>query len=162
MGRDVCVHFRADAWETPRCGRVRAITDSGNHRTLWWGHRRRRYQGHIDATPRRKPRGGQLSERDKECNTELSRLRAPVERLIAHFKSWRILHTDYRRPYATYTDAFDAARALFFFSISWGFVGWPGGISPPGSHRTVRNSLPLHGSCCPGHQTRGTQLTHCH
>src|SRR5487761_1083648 len=25
-------------------------------------------------------------------------------------------------------------------------VGWPGGISPPGSHRTVLNSLPLHGS----------------
>ncbi len=30
-------------------------------------------------------------------------------------------------------------------------VGWPGGISPPGSHRSVRNSLPLHGSCRPGH-----------
>src|ERR1700678_4436864 len=29
-------------------------------------------------------------------------------------------HTDYRRPYATYHDAFDAARALFFFSITWG------------------------------------------
>ena len=25
-------------------------------------------------------------------------------------------------------------------------VGWPGGISPPGSHRTVRDSLPSHGS----------------
>ncbi|PWU50081.1 carbonate dehydratase [Micromonospora sp. S4605] len=34
-------------------------------------------------------------------------------------------------------------------------VGWPGGISPPGSHRTVRNSLPLHGSCHPDHQKRG-------
>ena len=60
-----------------------------------------------------KPRGGQLRERDKERNTELSRLRAPVERLIAHFQSWRILHADY--------DAFGAARSLFFFSISWGF-----------------------------------------
>jgi hypothetical protein len=29
--------------------------------------------------------------------------------------------TDNRRPYATYRDAFDAARALFFFSITWGF-----------------------------------------
>ena len=76
------------------------------------------YQGCINATPRRKPRGGQLSERDKECNTELSRLRAPIERLIAHFKAWRILHTDYRRPYATYHDAFGACRALFFFSIT--------------------------------------------
>lgn len=79
------------------------------------------YQGHFDATPRRKPRGGQLSERDKECNTELSRLRAPVERLIAHFKSWRILHTDYRRPYATYNDAFDAARALVLLLDQLGF-----------------------------------------
>ena len=26
-------------------------------------------------------------------------------------------------------------------------AGSPGGISPPGSHRSVRNSLPLHGSC---------------
>jgi hypothetical protein len=32
-----------------------------------------------------------------------------------------MLHTDYRRPYSTYDDAFDAACALFFFSITWGF-----------------------------------------
>ena len=31
-------------------------------------------------------------------------------------------------------------------------VGWPGGVSPPGSHRTVRDSLPSHGSCHPDHQ----------
>jgi hypothetical protein len=29
------------------------------------------------------------------------------------------------------------------------------GISAPGSHRSVRNSLPLHGSCRPGHLTAG-------
>jgi hypothetical protein len=40
---------------------------------------------------------------------------------VAHFKNWRILHTDYRRPYSTNRDPFDAARALFFFSITWGF-----------------------------------------
>jgi hypothetical protein len=28
------------------------------------------------------------------------------------------VHTDYRRPYSTYRDAFDAARGLFFFSHS--------------------------------------------
>jgi len=44
-----------------------------------------------------------------------------VERLVAHFKSWRILHTDYRRPYRTYHEAYNAARAFFFFSITWGF-----------------------------------------
>jgi hypothetical protein len=79
------------------------------------------YQGHVDATPRKTPRGGQLDERDKECNAEISALRAPIERVIAHFKSWRILHTDYRRPYHTYREAYNATRGLFFFSISWGF-----------------------------------------
>lgn len=80
------------------------------------------YQGCAGmATPRKTPRGGELSKMDKKCNAELSALRAPVERLVAHFKSWRIFHTDYRRPYSTYRDAYDAARALFFFSINWGF-----------------------------------------
>jgi hypothetical protein len=51
----------------------------------------------------------------------VSALLAPVEKFIAHFKSWRILHTDYRRPYETYRDAYDAACGLYFFSVIWGF-----------------------------------------
>jgi hypothetical protein len=39
-------------------------------------------------------------------------------------------------------------------------VGWPGGISPPGSHRSVRDSLPSHGSYHPGHQNEWTHR-HC-
>lgn len=73
------------------------------------------------ATPRKKPKHGELSKRDKECNAQISALRAPVERLVAHFKNWRIFHTDYRRPYDTYRDAYDAGRGLFFFSINYGF-----------------------------------------
>jgi len=73
------------------------------------------------ATPRKTPPGGELSKRDKANNAEVSALRAPIERLVAHFKSWRMFHTDYRRPYRTYRDAFDATRGLFFFSITWGF-----------------------------------------
>ncbi|MCA1694740.1 MAG: transposase [Actinobacteria bacterium] len=79
------------------------------------------YQGCGLITPRKTPPGGELSRGDKENNAVISALRAPVERLVAHFKSWRILHTDYRRPYHTYRDAYDAARGLFFFSITWGF-----------------------------------------
>lgn len=79
------------------------------------------YQGTDCATPVKKPRGGQLSRMQKKCNTNLSKLRAPIERLVAHFKAWRILHTDYRRPYNTYRQAYDAARGLFFFSLDWGF-----------------------------------------
>ncbi|WP_239313626.1 transposase [Frankia sp. Cj3] len=82
----------------------------------------RGYQGCSGmVTPRKRPHGGELGEMDKKCNADLSALRAPVERVVAHFKSWRILHTDYRRPYHTYHDAYDATRGLFFFSISWDF-----------------------------------------
>lgn len=79
------------------------------------------YQGCDLITPRKTPPGGELSKGDKANNAVISKLRAPVERLVAHFKSWRIFHTDYRRPYRTYCDAYDAARGLFFFSITWGF-----------------------------------------
>lgn len=79
------------------------------------------YQGCDLVTPRKTPPGGELSKGDKANNAVISALRAPVERLVAHFKSWRIFHTDYRRPYRTYRDAYDAARGLFFFSITWGF-----------------------------------------
>lgn len=76
------------------------------------------YQGTGMATPRKTPPRGALGKRDKECNAELSALRAPIERLVAHVKSWRIFHTDYRRPHRTYRDAYDATRALFFFSVT--------------------------------------------
>lgn len=79
------------------------------------------YQGTGLATPRKKPKGGELSKRDKENNAVLSALRAPIERVVAHFKNWKILHTDYRRPYSTYRDTYDAARGLFFFSITGDF-----------------------------------------
>ena len=79
------------------------------------------YQGCGMVTPRKKPAGGELLPWEKEFNADVSSLRAPVERLVAHFKSWRIFHTDYRRPYRTYRGAYDAARGLFFFSVTWGF-----------------------------------------
>jgi hypothetical protein len=79
------------------------------------------YQGRDMVTPRKAPPGGTLSTGDQENNAVISSLRAAVERLVAHFKTWRIFHTDYRRPYETYKQTYDAARALFFFSISWGF-----------------------------------------
>jgi len=80
------------------------------------------YQGCDGVvSPRKTPPGGELSKGDKANNAVISKLRSPIERLIAHFKSWRIFHVDYRRPYRTYRDAYDAARGLFFFSITWGF-----------------------------------------
>jgi hypothetical protein len=75
------------------------------------------FQGSGYATPRKKPKKGELSATDKQENANISRLRAPVERAVAHLKAWRILHTDYRRPLKTYRTSFRAALGLFFFRI---------------------------------------------
>ncbi len=79
------------------------------------------YQGAALFTPTKKPQWRKLNKGEKNANATLSALRAPVERVVSHFKNWRISHTDYRRPYATYRETFDAARALFFFSINGSF-----------------------------------------
>ncbi|PPI66602.1 transposase, partial [Rathayibacter rathayi] len=39
-----------------------------------------------------------------------------IERTIASIKTWRIFHTDYRRPLRTFRDAFNAVRGLIFFT----------------------------------------------
>lgn len=79
------------------------------------------YQGTDMITPTKKPSWRELSEGERAANASISALRAPVERVVSHVKNWRILHTDYRRPYTTYRQTYNAARALFFFSIKWGF-----------------------------------------
>jgi DDE superfamily endonuclease/Helix-turn-helix of DDE superfamily endonuclease len=79
------------------------------------------YQGCGMTSPQKKPQHRKLTGYEKQYNRQVSSLRAPVERLVAHFKNWKIFHTDYRRPYETYRDAYEAGRALFFFSATWGF-----------------------------------------
>ena len=56
------------------------------------------YIGRGMITPHKKPPNGELSETAKEENKSVNRIRQAVERTIAHIKSWRILHTDYRHP----------------------------------------------------------------
>lgn len=77
------------------------------------------YVGTDLVTPRKKPQGGDLSIGDKDCNKEINGLRAAVERGIAHVKTWRIFHTDYRRPLRTFAQAFRTTRALYFFSTTF-------------------------------------------
>lgn len=75
------------------------------------------YVGTGILTPHKKPPGGELLNWQKEFNTAINRIRHVVEREIANFKTWRIMHTDYRRPEHTYTTAFQAVRALHFFKL---------------------------------------------
>ena len=73
------------------------------------------YQGSGAVTPMKKAPGGELSDADKQYNTQVNRIRYVVERAIANVKNWRILHIDYRRPLSTFKTAFTAIRALIFY-----------------------------------------------
>jgi len=75
------------------------------------------YIGTGIITPFRKPPGEELLEWQKDFNTAINKIRYVIERAIANFKTWRSMHTDYRRPRHTYPAAFRAVRALHFFKL---------------------------------------------
>ena len=56
------------------------------------------YLGTGITTPYRKPAGGRLLDWQKEFNTTINEIRYVIERAIANFKTWRCVHSDYRRP----------------------------------------------------------------
>lgn len=77
------------------------------------------YLGTGMLTPFRKPPGRELLPWQKEFNATVNSLRAVVEQAIANVKTWRILHTDYRRPLKSYQAAFRAVRGVLFFKMSY-------------------------------------------
>jgi len=77
------------------------------------------FQGSGYVTPAKKPQDRELFTREHEYNNQVSSIRAPIERAVAHLKTWRILFTDYRRPLATFLDSFRAAIGLYFFKLSF-------------------------------------------
>jgi len=77
------------------------------------------YLGTGITVPYRKPAGGELLDWQKEFNIAINKIRYVIERAISHFKTWRSMHTDYRRPKRTYATAFEAVRALHFFKLSF-------------------------------------------
>ena len=74
------------------------------------------YIGRGMTTPTRKPQNSILLERDKQFNTQVNQLRYKIERAIANLKTWRILHTDYRRPIDTFQTTISAVLALHFLA----------------------------------------------
>ncbi len=76
------------------------------------------YVGHGMITPFKKPAGGELLDWQKEFNTQVNKLRYVIEQVIANFKTWRIMHTDYRRPIETFPTMISAVIALHFYKIA--------------------------------------------
>jgi hypothetical protein len=76
------------------------------------------YVGNGMITPYKKPQGGELKEWQKEYNKQVNKVRWIIEQVIANLKTWRILHTDYRRPLATFKETISCAIGLQFYKIA--------------------------------------------
>jgi hypothetical protein len=97
---------------------VAALDASGVLETLdphlWVGDKG--YIGRNMITPKRKHPGMPQSDHDKEFNKTVNHIRAVIERVIANIKTWRILHTDYRRPINTFPTTISATIGLIFWT----------------------------------------------
>ena len=77
------------------------------------------YVGRDIITPIKKSFKEQdLLDWQKTFNAAINQTRAVVERVIANFKNWRILHTDYRRPLDTFGTTISAVIGLQFYSLA--------------------------------------------
>jgi len=61
--------------------------------------------------------GGELLSWQKEFNTQVNKIRWVIEQTISHFKNWRIMHTDYRRPIDTFATTISAVIGLHFYRM---------------------------------------------
>ena len=81
--------------------------------------RRQRVRGKGDDHPAQEAPPTANSTRRRRRRTGASTGSAgPKERTIAHIKSWRILHTPYRRPLETFEQTITAALALYSFKTT--------------------------------------------
>jgi transposase-like protein len=48
----------------------------------------------------------------------INKIRYVIEQVIANFKTWRIMHTDYRRPLDTFTQTISTVIALHFYKLA--------------------------------------------
>ena len=66
-------------------------------------------------TPTRKPRGGELTPKQKERNRQIGKVRIIVEHALAHLKNWRILAERFQCVLAIYTNIFRTIAGLVNF-----------------------------------------------
>ena len=76
------------------------------------------YIGSGMITPIRKPAHRELLDWEKEFNAAVNRVRYVIERAIADFKTWRIMHTDYRRPLCTFGQTISVVIGLYLYRMS--------------------------------------------
>jgi hypothetical protein len=100
---------RHDSWCLSESGVLEGFPDRS-----WTGDKG--YIGKDMITPVRKPAHRDLQDWEKEFSTAVNKVRYVIEQVIANFKTWRIVHTDYRRPLATFSETISAVVALHFYA----------------------------------------------
>jgi hypothetical protein len=95
------------------------LSESGALLTLdptnWIGDKG--YVGNNMLTPIKKPEHRELLDWEKEFNIQINKIRWMIEQTIANFKTWRIMHTDYRRPIDTFPTTISTVIALHFYAL---------------------------------------------
>ena len=76
------------------------------------------YVGRGLLTPAKKSANATLTATQKATNRTINQIRWIIEQTIAHFKTWKITHTDYRRPYDTFATTITAVIGLHFYPTS--------------------------------------------
>ena len=112
------------AWISDAVGGSRhdtyCLSESGVLLTLdpgnWIGDKG--YVGNDMITPIKKPACRDLLEWEKEFNKQVNKIRYVIEQVIANFKTWRVMHTDYRRPIATFATTISTVIALYLYAAS--------------------------------------------
>jgi hypothetical protein len=61
-------------------------------------------------TAYKKPVHRDMLDWEKDYNTSVNKTRWVIEQVIASFKAWRILHTDYRLPLAIFAKTISGQR----------------------------------------------------
>ncbi len=96
------------------------LSESGVLLTLnpndWTGDKG--YVGNDMITPIKKPADGELLDWQKEFNAQVNKIRWMIEQVISHFKNWRIMNTDYRRPIGTFATTISAVIGLHFYRMA--------------------------------------------
>jgi hypothetical protein len=99
---------------------VYCLDESGALDTLdprnWTGDKG--YIGRGMITPIRKPAHRDMLDWETDFSKGINSDRAVVERTISHLKNWEVLHTDYRRPLATFRTTISAVVGLHFYALA--------------------------------------------
>lgn len=81
------------------------------------------YVGLGLATPTKRRPGVKTGAQVKKVNRVINRLRSVVERVIAQVKTWRVLHSGFRRPLRVYGRVFSVVRGVGVFG-GWFDMYW--------------------------------------